>query len=418
MPIGFACQGRVMRGALLLGGVLWATGCGGKAAEPTGDVTGGTGGNPTRDAGGSGGTPGTGGSGGSVGGAGGAAAGSGGSAATGDAQPNPGAEAGSPVTPPPDDDSYLQRVVPILWLTMDGARQPNRVDPIPGTMQVIEQHAGNQITSIARAAGRPRGADRRSGSAASARRTSMLRSPTALELQDAAGADLDRVAARSTPGERLGAGLLLLGQDLPAQRPIVRTGPAVRRLSGVWAPRTRFAEVYLDGNYRGLYQLVEKPKGSRVRMNLKRPNPPDLTGAYMFSSDGDMTTYRYNPLVPMREWFDARRQHPLGVPVPRRERHHPRPEGLHHRASTASRPLCRAGPTAWRPRVDVRSWMDYFVMSELSNNVDAFFRSWYIHKQSDVGRRSFRARAGVGLRPGVRQRQLPASATARPIPSS
>jgi hypothetical protein len=155
-------------------------------------------------------------------------------------------------------------------------------------------------------------------------------------------------------------------------------------MGGVWAPRTRFAEVYLDGKYRGLYLIVEKPKSSKVRMNLKRPAMDatgDLSGAYMFSTDGDMTTYKDNPEVPQREWFDSLANTRWEHRFPDEGDITPDQKAYLIKAVKDWETELLAGMD-WRKQIDQRSWMDYFVMTEMSNNTDAFFRSWYLHKQS------------------------------------
>ena len=52
----------------------------------------------------------------------------------------------------------------------------------------------------------------------------------------------------------------------------------------------------------------------------------------------------------------------------------------------------REGYRAW---IDVASWVDYFLISELSNNPDSFFKSLYFVKARDSGGQ----RGKLGLHP-------------------
>lgn len=62
------------------------------------------------------------------------------------------------------------------------------------------------------------------------------------------------------------------------------------RKLGRYAPRTRFAEVILNGEYQGIYVITEKIKRDANRVNISRLRPtdvsgPDLTGGYIIKID-------------------------------------------------------------------------------------------------------------------------------------
>jgi len=52
----------------------------------------------------------------------------------------------------------------------------------------------------------------------------------------------------------------------------------IARQMGWWAPRTRFCELVLNGNYQGVYVLMEKIKPDKNRLNIKRMTPQDVSG--------------------------------------------------------------------------------------------------------------------------------------------
>jgi hypothetical protein len=53
---------------------------------------------------------------------------------------------------------------------------------------------------------------------------------------------------------------------------------SARRL-GRYAPRTRYAEVVLNGEYQGIYVITEKIKRDNNRVNISRLRPTDISGA-------------------------------------------------------------------------------------------------------------------------------------------
>jgi len=57
-----------------------------------------------------------------------------------------------------------------------------------------------------------------------------------------------------------------------------------------YAPRTRFCELVLNGNYEGIYVLIEKIKRDNNRVDINKLNPDensgnDLTGGYIIKID-------------------------------------------------------------------------------------------------------------------------------------
>ncbi len=72
------------------------------------------------------------------------------------------------------------------------------------------------------------------------------------------------------------------------------------RQMGESAPRTRFVEVVLNGDYQGIYVLIEKIKQDSGRVNIAKLLPTDtegdeLTGGYLVRNDKttDMESYEY-----------------------------------------------------------------------------------------------------------------------------
>ncbi len=159
---------------------------------------------------------------------------------------------------------------------------------------------------------------------------------------------------------------------------------------GHYAARTQHCEVYLDGQYIGLYLLTEKIRRTKNRLNISKLNPQDttgdeLTGGYIFRHDyilpdgwlsnvgppecpevkahfefeypsvGNINTPQKNYLI---NWVDTFQTKILG-------------------------PDFRDPVKGYRPYIDVRSFVDYFICNELAWNGDGFAKSFYFYKDKN-----------------------------------
>ena len=71
---------------------------------------------------------------------------------------------------------------------------------------------------------------------------------------------------------------------------------------GNYASRTRFVELFINGDYEGLYVLMEKIKRSEDRVDIAKLNPDeisgdDLTGGYIFKTDWEPVDWRSIPTL-------------------------------------------------------------------------------------------------------------------------
>jgi CotH kinase protein len=177
-----------------------------------------------------------------------------------------------------------------------------------------------------------------------------------------------------------------------------------------WAPRTEFAEVYINNEYRGLYVVVEKISNegtqlekkpledaiSRQRVNSPPPSARDRTGTYVLKQDQgdddpDWTTYSpcTSPGVPPGCQKDGL-ETPWWLVSPD-------PTTLCHTTQEAQAAeqsgLCitateRSYIQSLTELVDLRPWTyidqdslaNYIIMQEWSGNVDGYYRSVYFTK--------------------------------------
>ena len=157
------------------------------------------------------------------------------------------------------------------------------------------------------------------------------------------------------------------------------------RATGRYASRTRFCEVVVDGDYLGVYLLVERIEQGDDRVDVRRlrrgdRGPHAITGGYVFKLDKD-------PVGGWRSPFPGTNgRHPVYAP------HDPGPDDL----SEAQRLHLQSAVTAFEEtmagadwddpddgyadHLDVGSFVDYFLVTELSRNVDGYRISAYFHK--------------------------------------
>jgi len=261
-------------------------------------------------------------------------------------------------------------VPPVLWIEVG---QPIPADTkVAATLEVIEDHDG----TLAGLAPRPRSFVGDIGIEVRGRTSSGFpKKSYNVEVRDDAGADLD---------------VPLLG--LPPESDWVLHGPYtdktfLRNLltyslgaqMGRWQPRTRLTEVFVDGQYQGVYIVIEKIKRGPDRVDIAAPAPSaadgDLSGGYIFKREGvgegtgwtsdagivwdyhypraaEVTTGQANYL---EDWVDDFESVILGPDF--------------------------AQYPAW---IDLDSWVDFAILQELTRNIDGYKKSSYYWKESDA----------------------------------
>jgi hypothetical protein len=137
---------------------------------------------------------------------------------------------------------------------------------------------------------------------------------------------------------------------------------AAARAMGRWAPRTRYAELWLNGDYRGVYVLAERPEIARGRAR----------GDWMLELTFGFQARRKGPYFRTRitrqamVWSD-----PGHEDLTRRERREVRA-----RIDAAESALYRGGD--WRAHFDEAAAIDYVLVQELMRNADAFRASTFL----------------------------------------
>ena len=159
-----------------------------------------------------------------------------------------------------------------------------------------------------------------------------------------------------------------------------------------FTPQGRYCELFVDGTYYGVYILSEVVSKGRHRLDLLKPRDEgeDLTGDYLLEVDcNDEVTYtsRYHPVS--------------STGVPYKDRHiliqykYPNHDKLDDRqlayihscinrmeAALAS-PGYSDPETGYRRYLDVESFIDYQIATELGHNLDGYRLSGKFYKRRD-----------------------------------
>lgn len=157
------------------------------------------------------------------------------------------------------------------------------------------------------------------------------------------------------------------------------------RRIGEYASRTAYCEVVINNSYRGLYLLEEKIKPDNNRVDIKRVSfldnyLPEVSGGYITKADkttgGDpvawsMIAWNGSYVAFLHEFPDP------DVVTELQTDYLKRYYGLMANAAYEKNTSITSGYPSY---IDVPSFIDYMIISELSSNADSYQFSTYFHK--------------------------------------
>lgn len=209
------------------------------------------------------------------------------------------------------------------------------------------------------------------------------------ETKDAQGKDLD-VSLLNMPEE---ADWILSASY--SDKTLMRNVLAYKLANdmGRYASRTQFCEVVLNGDYHGVYMLMEKIKRDKNRVNISKMEPTDisgdaLTGGYIIKIDkleGSDTDGWYSTFLPYPgAWqriyyqYDTPKLEDLA------------PEQISYIKNFVftfenlmTKPEYADPQNGYAQYIDIDSFVDYFILNEISRNVDGYRLSTFMHKDRD-----------------------------------
>ncbi len=156
---------------------------------------------------------------------------------------------------------------------------------------------------------------------------------------------------------------------------------------GRWAAHCRFVEVVINGDYKGIYVFMERIKRGSGRVNIAKMGNTDVsgdavTGGYIFSLDKEPNGW-FSSYVPPNSTNQGKRQFSYV---------YPKPENIvqaqkdylksyvdsFENALTA--PTFQDETNGVRKFADLSSFIDYFIVNEVSRNVDGYRLSTFLYK--------------------------------------
>lgn len=171
---------------------------------------------------------------------------------------------------------------------------------------------------------------------------------------------------------------------------------------GHYSSRHQFCEVIVNGSYQGVYILMESLKRDNNRIDIAKLDPDEnsglnLTGGYILKNDywdaSDSWLLNFHPI-----------DHPeLDVHL---VYEYPKPDDISPQQQTYIQdfindyetalysPDFASATTGYRNYIDTNSFIDYFIINELSRNNDGFKKSSYFHKNKDSSTQIAKLKAG------------------------
>ncbi len=166
------------------------------------------------------------------------------------------------------------------------------------------------------------------------------------------------------------------------------------RRMGRYAPRTMYCEVFVDGDYVGVYNLTEKVKRDKNRVDIAKLTPQDtvgeeLTGGYIIemNHNGDPGAW-ISPYLPIN--FNS-----CNLPVqykyvePRQTEIQPQQayyiqnyvDSFEH---SLHQPNFADPALGYRRFIDDSTFMDFMFVNEFSTNYDSYGRSTFMYKEKSA----------------------------------
>jgi len=279
--------------------------------------------------------------------------------------------------------AFTSSNLPIIIIDTYGASIPDE-PKIPGMMKIIDNGPGqiNHISDAGNIYDGNIGIEIRGASSAG-----YPQKPYALETRDSQQNQLN-VSLFGFPEEH--EWVLLANYN---DKVFMRNVLAFRlfQQTGHYASRTRFAEVMVNGNYVGIYVFGEKIKRDNGRVDIAKLLPDEnsgepLSGGYIFKIDyWDQSN----------SWLSL--YHPTGHPdfdvhyvynYPKADEIIPaQQQYIQTYINSFESVLYSFGfadtVNGYSKYLDAVSFIDYFIVNEVSRNNDGFKKSWYFSKDRD-----------------------------------
>jgi len=160
---------------------------------------------------------------------------------------------------------------------------------------------------------------------------------------------------------------------------------------GRYAARTRFCELVINGNYEGVYVLMEKLKRDKNRIDIANLSPDettgdDLTGGYIFKIDkltgngGSGWASEYPPPYNLFRQIFFQYEYPKSEDITTEQAAYIEEFVYDFEDYLQEENFEISADT---PFFDVDSFIDYMIVNEVCKNIDAFRLSTFLYKDKD-----------------------------------
>ena len=278
--------------------------------------------------------------------------------------------------------------LPLLVIDTDGGGEIRDEPKIDATLKIIDNPSGvNRPRDPGTDYVGPIGIELRGSSS-----QSFPKKGYGFELREADGGDTD-ASLLGMPEEE---DWILHGPY--SDKSLVRNALAYRLAERImpYAPRTRLTEVVINGDYRGVYLLTERIKRDDNRVDIAKLNPDentgdDVTGGYILKLDkatGEPGGVEILFESAYRADTDFQQRIRFLYHYPRADRiSDPQKDYIQNWMADFEDALAANDwldpVTGYRQYVDLQSFVDFFIINELSRNVDGYRISTYFYKDKE-----------------------------------
>jgi hypothetical protein len=168
---------------------------------------------------------------------------------------------------------------------------------------------------------------------------------------------------------------------------------SLARGMGHYASRTRFCELFIDGQYQGVYVLLERIKRDSARVDIANLKDTDLTGdqltgGYIVKIDRTSSDYSDGWFSPFMGTGSENTGPFFAFHYPHRDKIVTVQKNyIRNRITefeTALHGSLYLDPyQGYKTYIDISSFVDYFILVEMSKNTDGYRLSTFLHKDRD-----------------------------------
>ena len=168
---------------------------------------------------------------------------------------------------------------------------------------------------------------------------------------------------------------------------------------GYKASRVKFYNLFINNDYKGLYVLMEKIKRDQNRVDITELEGDNINGGYIIkidkpTSDGGGCNTCYDNSFSFRSSFDKNGNISGDSPI-YFIYHYPKPEDIFNNQknhissiindfeSVLSSENFDDPEIGYRSLIDIDSFIDFFIMNEITKNIDGYRLSTYINVDID-----------------------------------